>query len=368
MIVDYLVVGSGLTGATIARVLADAGREVLVLERRSHIGGNVHDSVHPSGIRIHTYGPHYFRTSSERIWRFVTRFGAFARFAPVVMTQVDGTLQHWPVTSEYIRSLIGDAWQPAFDGTPSNFEEASLALMPQAVYDRFVRGYSEKQWGVSPTLLSPELARRFEVRACGDRQLTRHRWQGIPVNGYSEFMEAMLEDIPVLLNCDYSHTRGDVRFRKNLIYTGAIDEFFAYDLGRLSYRAQLREHQYIPDCGFVQPVVQLNNPSLDEGPHIRTIEWKHLLPPETAALLRGSVITREIPFTPVSSDQNEYPFPDPENRALYEAYRQRMGADAQTVIAGRLGEYRYLDMDQAIARAMHICRMRLGVRITPYLA
>jgi UDP-galactopyranose mutase len=145
--VDFLIVGSGLTGATIARTLTDAGCEVLMLERRNHIGGNVHDRVHPSGVRVHTYGPHYFRTNSEEIWRFVHRFSEFFPYEAVVKTQVDGKLEQWPVAAEYIRREVGSFCPPSLHKIPSNFEEACLAKMPRMVYEKFVRGYTEKQWG-----------------------------------------------------------------------------------------------------------------------------------------------------------------------------------------------------------------------------
>src|SRR5262245_44232348 len=136
---DYVVVGSGLTGTVIARLLADAGREVLVVERRAHAGGNVHDSTHPSGIRVHSYGPHYFRTTSDRIWDFVNRFGAFHPFEARLKSLVDGEYENWPVAASYIRRVLGHRWQPGFQGRPRNFEEASLAMMPAVVYEKFVK-------------------------------------------------------------------------------------------------------------------------------------------------------------------------------------------------------------------------------------
>ena len=135
---DYLVVGSGLTGAVIARTLQDKGLSVIVLDRRKHHGGNVYDEKHKSGVRIHTYGPHYFRTSSEVIWKFVNRFSEFFDYQPALKTIVDGVVEDWPVTGEYVKRVIGDDWKPSFEGTPLNFEEASLAMMPEAIYKKFI--------------------------------------------------------------------------------------------------------------------------------------------------------------------------------------------------------------------------------------
>jgi UDP-galactopyranose mutase len=364
--VDYLIVGSGLTGATIARTLADAGCEVLVLERRNHIGGNVHDHVHSSGVRVHTYGPHYFRTNSKEIWQFVHRFSEFLPYEAVVKTLVDGRLEHWPVTAEYIRRLgvLPSTICPPV-AAPSNFEEACLSMMPAPVYEKFVRGYTEKQWGTSARNLSAKLASRFEVRLDDELRFSRHQYQGIPRAGYTEFTRRLLEGIPVLMNCDFLAVRECFRARKLLIFTGAIDEYFSCDLGRLEYRAQRREHFFLKDEFAVQPCGQVNNPAADSGTHIRTLEWKHMMPPDQAAAIQGTVITREHPYTPEQSDHYEYPFPDERNQMLYEAYRSRVAEQGQLMICGRLGEYRYFDMDQAIGRALRIGRKILRSRALP---
>jgi UDP-galactopyranose mutase len=355
---EFVVVGSGLTGATIARMLADAGHSVQVLERRSHVGGNVHDHLHPSGIRIHTCGPHYFRTNAEDIWRFVNRFADFFEYHAVLKTQVGERLEDWPIQADFIRREIGENWQPAFKGVPTNFEEASLAMMPQLVYEHFVKGYTEKQWGVPAATLSARLASRFDVRLDGDVRLSRHKYQGIPRGGYAEFTRNMLSGIPVVLDCDYIKSRDRFQAQKLLIFTGAIDEFFGCDLGKLTYRAQRREHLFIPREAYAQPCGQINNPSAAHGTHIRTLEWKHMLPVKQRSLIEGTVITREYPFTAEHPDHYEYPFPDEHNANLYQAYRARASQLNDVVICGRLGEYRYFDMDQAIGHAM-----KLGCRI-----
>ena len=352
MQVDYLVVGSGLTGATIARLLHDAGREVLLVERRAHHGGNVHDHLHPSGIRIHTYGPHYFRTSSARIWAFVNRFATFYPYVACLKSYVDQEYANWPVNRSYIAKTIGKSWQPAFQGSPTNFEEAALGIMPAAIYHKFVKPYTEKQWGVPAHLLSPELATRFDVRDDDDPRLKQHKYQGIPSEGYSTFMANLTAGIPTWLNYDYLEQRSVLKARKQLIFTGPIDEFFGFDLGKLKYRAQKRTDEYLADTDFFQPCGQVNNPSPLHGPHIRTLEWTHMMPPAQTTGIKGTVITRETPFTPVDPNQYEYPFPDQISKALYHAYRQRADAIPKLCICGRLGEYRYYDMDQAIARAL----------------
>lgn len=348
----YLIIGSGLTGATIARILHERGEKVLVLERREHVGGNVHDQVHASGIRYHTYGPHYFRTNSPKIWAFVKRFSAFRSFRASLKSWVDGRYENWPIASDYLNRTIGPDWQPAFQGQAANFEEAALGLMPQLVYEKFIYGYNYKQWGVAPRSLGADLIKRFEVRTNNEPELSLHRFQGLPEGGYAAWMQKMLEGIPVLCGVDYLQNRSDFSAHKKVIFTGPIDEYFGFDLGRLQYRSQRREHTYLPTTDWIQPVVQVNNPSLDAGPHIRTLEWKHLLLPEEAEKMPGTLLTREFPYSPSEPSEYEYPFPNAANQALYQQYQARAKAIPNLLICGRLGEYRYYDMDQAIGRVM----------------
>jgi UDP-galactopyranose mutase len=353
---DYLIVGSGLTGAVIARQLVDAGRDVLVVERRTHLGGNVHDHRHPSGIRVHTYGPHYFRTNSARVWHFVTRFAEFYRYEARLASRVDGRYERWPLSAEYIRRTVGPSWQPAFVGRPSNFEEASLAMMPEVVYRKFVKGYTEKQWGVPASSLAPELAKRFEVRADDDARLKRHRHQGIPVGGYTALMAQMLAGIPTVVGRDYLCHRDRFQAGRALVFTGPIDELFGFDRGRLQYRGQERHHRYLPDIHLAQPYGQVNNPDPANGPHVRTLEWKHMLSETERAAAVGTVLTEEVPRSPEDPNDYEYPFPDEVNKSRYAQYRARARRQPGLMVCGRLGEYRYYDMDQAIARALLLAR------------
>jgi UDP-galactopyranose mutase len=359
--VDYLVIGSGLTGAVIARMLADRGRDVLIVDRRSHVGGNVHDHSHESGIRIHTYGPHYFRTSSERIWDFVTRFGEFYKYEAALMSVVNGAFVRWPLSSAYIESVVGKAWQPSFRGPANNFEEAALSLMPRCIYETFVKEYNEKQWGVPASSLSAELCKRFDVRADDEPRLKPDaKHQGLPVLGYEGWMQSLLRGIPVRLNTDFLSQRPCFSAKKFTIFTGPIDEYFGFDLGKLHYRGQMRKHSFFSNESYVQPCAQVNNPTHAGGAHIRTIEWKHLMPQEASAPIRGTVVTSETPFSPTDPSGYEYPFPDGRNAQLYAKYRQRANSIEQLLVAGRLGEYRYLDMDQAIGRAMVLAEQLLA--------
>jgi UDP-galactopyranose mutase len=351
---DFTIVGSGLTGATIARTLHELGHRVLVIERREHLGGNVFDQSHASGIRMHTYGPHYFRTSSERIWNYVNRFTEFFTYEAVLMSCVGTRFEHWPIQSEYISRVVGEHWKPVFTGTPSNFEEASLAMMPRIVYETFIAGYTEKQWGVPCIALSASLAGRFEVRDDGDTRLKKSTWQGIPKNGYAALMSRMLAGIPVLLHVDYLRDRAAFTPRIKTVFTGPIDEFFGFDLGRLAYRGQHREHEFLPAVDQVQPIGQVNYPLRSAGSHVRVLEWKHMMEPPYGERLRGTLLTRETPFTPEDPRDYEYPFPDAANQRLYADYAERATALGDVLFCGRLGEYRYYDMDQAIGRALKL--------------
>lgn len=348
---DFVIVGSGLTGSTIARILSDYQQDVIILERKDHIGGNVFDYKHESGAMIHKYGPHYFRCGSEKIWNFVNRFSEFYNWSSVLMSKVNGEYLNWPVQQSYIEKIAGNDWQ-LFRGEPKNFEEACLAKMPQQLYELFIKGYTEKQWGVKCTELDKELANRITINKTNVVTLTpNHKWNALPRYGYTALMHNMLRDIRIETDFDYLENRDQVIAQKMLIFTGPIDEFFEYKYGKLKYRSQNRTIEYLPDTGQYQPYIQVNYPNPNE-PRIRTIEWKHLMHNEDKKKVRGTLLTHETPYTPDSPHQYEYPFPDKINKSLYEKYKAEADLLQNVLICGRLGEYRYYDMDQAIGRAM----------------
>lgn len=355
--IDFLVVGSGLTGATMARVLTDHGYKVLILERRSHIGGNVYDEVHESGIHFHTYGPHIFRTSSQKIWGFVTRFADFRPNEYSVSSKVGNNYAPWPINENYIIEQCGENWQASFTGEVTNFEEAVLAKMPEKVYRQIIKGYTEKQWGVAAHTLSANLAARVSINKDNKRRLTTKKNQGLPTKGYHQMMKNMLEGIPVIMGCDYL-TRRDEFQAKQVIYTGPIDEYFGYDLGRLEYRGQKRQVVYSDEDGLIFPTAQVNYPSREDGLHVRSIEWKHLMTESERESAYGSLISYEVPTTPVNPDHFEYPFPSAANQKLYKDYRKRANELENVLICGRLGEYQYFDMDQAIGRALSLVKRK----------
>jgi UDP-galactopyranose mutase len=351
---DYVIVGSGLTGAVIARKLADAGKDIIVVERRSRLGGNVADAVHPSGVNVHIYGPHLFRTQSEEIFQFVTRFAEFHTYYHQIKVEIDGNMENWPIAASYVRRVCGKDWRPELQkNEPRNFEEAALNLMPRAIYETFVKGYTEKQWGVPATTLLAGLCKRFDVRRDDNPFLTPVALhQGGPTEGFSHLMRRMLEGIPVALNCDYLENRHEFKHRKILIFTGPIDEYFGYKFGKLTYRGQRRETTHVTDVDWRLSCGVVNNPG--DGDHVRDIEWKHMMRPDYADQIRGTVLTRETPYSPENPDNYEYPFPDETNQTLYRRYRELAEVESGLLLCGRLGEYRYYDMDHAIARAMEL--------------
>lgn len=352
---DFVIVGAGLTGATIARILTDHNQDVIILDRKDHVAGNVFDYRHESGAMIHKYGPHYFRCGSEKIWNFLNRFTDFYNWSAELKSKVEGEFLQWPVNMAYIEKVAGpqEQWE-LFKGEPSNFEEACLSRMPRALYELFIKGYTEKQWGVATTTLDKELATRITINKANVNTLTpHHKWNALPAKGYTEMVKGIIEGIKIELNFDYLKNRNNVVANKMLIFTGPVDEYFDFKYGKLKYRGQNRRIEHLPDVEQHQPCIQVNYPNI-EDPRIRTIEWKHLMHPDEKELVKGTTLTHETPFTPENANQYEYPFPDKENKNLYEQYKADAEALDHVLICGRLGEYRYYDMDQAIGRAMHL--------------
>ena len=349
---DFVIVGSGLTGATIGRLLADNNQDVVILDRKDHVAGNVFDYKHESGAIIHKYGPHYFRCGSEKICNFVNRFTDFYNWSATLKSKVNGEYLSWPVNEDYINKVVGEDWN-LFKGEPSNFEEVCLSRMPRQIYEMFIKGYTEKQWDVKATELSKDLAVRITINKGVVNTLTpNHKWNALPRLGYTEMVKNMIGDIPVELNFDYLQNKDKVVANKLLIFTGPIDEYFNYKFGKLKYRGQNRKVEHLPEVAEYQPYIQVNYPNADE-PRIRTIEWKHLMHVDDKKDVKGTLLTHETPFTPENPHQYEYPFPDKLNKNLYEEYRKAADELENILICGRLGEYRYYDMDQAIGRAMN---------------
>jgi UDP-galactopyranose mutase len=226
-----------------------------------------------------------------------------------------------------------------------------------------VLGYTRRQWGLDPRCLDASWANRVRINGYDERLLTpRHRFQGLPAQGYAGFMESILAGIPHLLNVDYLQCRSEYIARKAIVFTGPIDEFFGFSEGRLAYRGQIRTHEFLPHVDYCQPCAQVNLPEATDAGPIRRIEWKHLMPQATRATCHGTVLTREFPFTPENPNQFEYPLPMEAQRRHYEEYRRRAARVSNLMICGRLGEYRYMDMDHAIGRALLLAEKLCAAR------
>lgn len=348
---DLLIVGSGLTGSTIARLAKDQGYNPLVVERRGVLGGNIRDEIHePTGLRYNLHGPHYFRTNSERIWNFVNRFSSWHPWSAKVMTLVNGRLEHWPPNQEYVHR-VAPGWTPyGFYGvvTPKDFWEACIGKMPPIVYEQMVRPYTEKQWGLPCTELLPSLTSRFEIREDSfDHRLTTHKYQALPVNGYSAFAESLLSGIDTELRWRYTPFTS-IHFwgYKAIVFTGPIDELFGLEFGKLPYRSQQRK----PYISEARRHVQVNYPSLAFS-WIREVDWGQMSDPQREGG-EQTLVTQETPYTPTDFDSCEYPIPTQAAQDQYQKYALKAQSYPRFILAGRLAEYRYLDMDQAIGRAM----------------
>jgi len=357
---DFLVVGAGLFGATAARELTDAGKKVLVVERREHIAGNVYtESV--EGIQVHRYGAHIFHTNSERAWRYVNRFAEFNRFTNSPVANFRGKLYSLPfnmytfnqmwgvVTPEEAEAEI-DRQRKEITGEPANLEEQAIRLVGRDLYEALIRGYTEKQWGRPCRELPAFIIRRIPVRFTFDNNYFNARFQGIPVGGYTRMVERMLEGIEVRLNCDYLENRAELeQTAKKIIYTGPLDAYFRYALGPLEYRSVRFETEVLDKPNFQGNAVV--NYTDAETPWTRIIEHKWF-EPETAGDRDKTVISREFSWEWKPGEEPFYPVNDEKNAALYSRYAEMAKKEQKVFMGGRLGSYRYYDMDQVVEAAL----------------
>ena len=374
---DYLIVGAGLFGAACARVLKDAGKSVLVVEKRSHIAGNAY-TEEVEGIQVHRYGAHIFHTNDDEVWAFVNRFAEFNRFTNCPIANYRGRLfslpfnmstfyQLWGVTTpEEAAAELDRQREPC--GDPKNLEEQALSLIGRDIYEKLVKGYTEKQWGRSCRDLPASIIRRLPVRLTFDNNYFNARYQGIPVCGYTQMTENMLSGIDVRLGVDYLENREELdRMADRVIYTGPIDAFFNYRYGPLEYRG-LRfdtEKAAVPNYQG-NAVINYTDP---ETPWTRIIEhkWFSFGKDVKGNDIPHTVITREYPTEWKPGDEPFYPINDAKNTALYARYKALADKESRVIFGGRLGEYRYCDMDQTIQRATHLTeRIIPSLLITPH--
>ena len=354
---DYLVVGAGFAGAVLAeRLASNLGKRVLVVDKRTHIGGNAYDEFNADGILVHPYGPHIFHTGSEKVFEYLSRFTEWRPYEHRVLASVDGQLLPIPINLDTINRLYGldldaEGMQQFLAERAESREEIRtsedivVSKVGRELYEKFFRNYTRKQWGIDPSELDSSVAGRIPVRFNHDDRYFSDEFQAMPLEGYTRMFERMLANprIMVMTGTDYREIVGTVGFRK-MIYTGPIDEFFDFRFGRLPYRSLRFQHE-THNREQVQTVGVVNHPN--EHAYTRITEFKHLTGQEHA---KTSVVYEY----PMAEGDPYYPVPRPENARLYEQYRELAEATPDVYFCGRLANYRYFNMDQVVGQALHL--------------
>ena len=368
---DFLIVGAGLYGAVFAREAMDRGRKVLVVDRRPHIAGNIHTGK-VDGILVHRYGAHIFHTSNPEVWRYVNRFASFNRFTNSPVANYRGELYSLPfnmytfnrmwgvVTPEEAAARIAEQ-RKEISGEPRNLEEQAVSLVGRDIYEKLIKGYTEKQWGRPCTELPPFIIRRLPVRFTYDNNYFNSLYQGIPVRGYTDMVARMLSGADVRLNTDYFSDRAALdALADRVVYTGPLDAYFGCRLGALEYRSLRFEDERLPVANWQGNAVV--NYTAREVPYTRIIEhkWFAFGRDEEGNDLPSTVISREYPAEWKPGDEPYYPINDRKNNDLAAAYRSLAAAESRVIFGGRLGDYRYYDMDAVVEQALRKCGEVLG--------
>lgn len=367
---NYLIVGSGLYGATIAQQAKKAGKSVLVIDKRPNIGGNIYTEK-VEGINVHKYGAHIFHTNNKEVWDYVTSFVDFNRFTNSPVANYKGELYSMPfnmytfnkmwgvVTPEEAAAKIEEQ-KKEITGEPKNLEEQAISLVGRDIYEKLVKGYTEKQWGRDCKDLPAFIIKRLPVRLTFDNNYFNALYQGIPIGGYTKLIEKMLEGIEVRLNVDYLENKEKLdKLAEKVIYTGPIDAYFDYKLGTLEYRSVRFENEILDKPNF-QGNAAVNYTDR-ETPWTRIIEhkWFEFGKDENGNDLPKTVISREYSSEWKLGDEPYYPVNDAKNSALYEQYKALAEAEDNVTFGGRLGEYKYYDMDKTIEVALAAAKKEL---------
>ena len=355
---DYLIVGSGLFGSIFAYEANKKGKKCLVIDKRDHIGGNIYcEDI--EDINVHKYGAHIFHTSNKEIWDYVNSFVEFNRYTNCPVANYKGELynlpfnmntfyQLWKVkTPQEAISKIEEQVKEANIEEPQNLEEQAIKLVGKDIYEKLIKGYTEKQWGKKATELPSFIIKRLPVRLTFDNNYFNDKYQGIPVGGYNKIIEKMLENVDVKLNTDFFENREELEnMAEKIVFTGMIDEFYDYKFGTLEYRSLKFEHETLEEENYQGNAV-VNYTEYDI-PYTRIIEHKHFEygnQPKT-------VITREYPATWNKGDEPYYPINNDENNELYSKYKELADKEENVIFGGRLAEYKYYDMHNVIEKAL----------------
>ncbi len=367
MMYDYLVVGSGLYGAIFAHEAKKMGKSVIVVEKRSNIAGNVYTEK-MDGIHVHKYGAHIFHTNNKKVWEYITQFAEFNRFTNSPVANYKGELYSLPfnmytfnkmwgvITPEDAAAKIEEQRKEAGITEPRNLEEQAISLVGRDIYEKLIKGYTEKQWGRECKDLPSFIIKRLPVRLTFDNNYFNALYQGIPVGGYTRMVANLLEGIEVRLNTDYLENKKELdALAEKVVYTGPIDAYFDYKLGTLEYRSVRFETETLNKPNF-QGNAAVNYTDR-ETPWTRIIEhkWFEFGKDENGNELPKTVISREYSSEWKPGDEPYYPVNDDKNGKLYVEYKKLADKESRVIFGGRLGEYKYYDMDQVIAAALDRC-------------
>lgn len=368
---DFLIVGAGLFGSVFACEASRRGYRCLVIDRRKHIGGNVYTEK-IEGINVHKYGPHIFHTSDSEVWDYMRQFAEFNDYinAPIAVYNdavynlpfnMNTFSRMWGVKSPAEAKAIIDK-QIAESGitNPANLEEQAISLVGRDIYETLIKGYTEKQWGRSCKDLPGSIISRIPLRFTYNNNYFTDKYQGIPIGGYTSIIQKMLYNCDVMLDTDYFEFRKtNPHIAKKTVYTGMIDEFYDYQFGVLEYRS-LRFETAVMPCGNYQGNAVINYTSSDI-PYTRIIEHKHFEPKNIAyADIASTIITREYPIPRTKGCEPYYPVEDKANKDLYDRYKALAEKDSDVIFGGRLGYYKYYDMDDIVAKALEAANQCFG--------
>lgn len=362
---DYLVVGAGLYGAVFAYEAKKKGKTCLVIDKRDHIAGNIY-CENVSGINVHKYGAHIFHTSDKKIWEYVNQFAEFNNYINSPVARYKNELYNLPfnmntfskmwniATPQEAKDIIASQIADLNITEPKNLEEQALSLVGKDVYEKLIKGYTEKQWGRDCKDLPSFIIKRLPLRFIYDNNYFNDRYQGIPIGGYTKIVEKMLDGIEVRLNTNYLDNREefDVMADK-IVYTGMIDQFYDYKLGVLEYRSVRFETEELPMENYQGNAVV--NYTEREVPYTRIIEHKHF----EFGKQPTTIISREYSSEWKKGDEPYYPVNNDKNNALYQQYKELADKEHKVIFGGRLGGYKYYDMDKVIAAALEMCEKEL---------
>lgn len=369
---DYIVIGAGLYGATFAREATDAGKKVLVIDKRSHIAGNVY-TEEQEHIHVHIYGAHIFHTNNTQVWNYLQRFAVFNRFTNSPVANYKGELYSLPfnmytfnkmwgvITPEEAVAKIEEQRKAAGITEPRNLEEQAVSLVGRDIFEKLIKGYTEKQWGRDCRELPAFIIKRLPVRYTFDNNYFNALYQGIPVGGYTRMVANMLEGIEVKLGTDYLQNKAEYdALADKVVYTGPIDAYFGYRLGYLQYRSVRFEKETLDIPNF-QGNAAVNYTDR-ETPWTRIIEhkWFEFGKDADGNDIPKTIISREYSSEWKPGDEPYYPVNDESNSSLYQKYRELAESETNVKFGGRLGEYKYYDMDAVVASALDYCQKELG--------